>query len=667
MRRLNKAVFFTLPIALMWGAAFFMFVPNRAFDTQADCTLELGTWQAASPAPSNHIEGASGVVDNRLYLITGFESYSDTLYTSNKVSIYDPVTNTWAQSNTPTPIEASHIQAAVDEQHIWLVAGFEGNHPGRATDQVWRYDTVSDRWAAGPNLPERRASGGVSIVDRKLHYISGLMPDRNTDSAMHWSLDLAAWENDPANTTWQEEAPLPSARNHFQSVVVEGVIYTVGGQFNHDRSPQDQPLVHAYDPVAQTWIRKADLPEPRSHAEMGTFVAHERILMVGGRNDPGPLADSVLEYNPQTDSWAQIGTLPKNLISPTANIIGNMMVVTAGGTAWNAPQAETWVAEVINNCNTLSPGTLQTSGNLNTAPVYPTFTWSPPDNVSAAIWFNLVVTNANGVNTINPWFQASEICEDLICTVTLDESALPVGLLNGEYTWTVRGYLAGQIIPFGIEQSFNVNVPSPAQPTDVDMDSSTGRPTITLASSPGATWLNVYIAGASKPYTHSQWYALDSAACNADSCTITPNAHPTNGQYTVYLQTWGPAGFNNGDASSWQGAFPFTLDFPPTPAVGGLNANASQNGLSLTWGHTTGTTWYQVWVGTSAPGYATQHTRWYTALDLGCTTTCTLTPPDVILVEGQDYTWFLRGWGPAGLSEGENDGWIAGETFALGS
>lgn len=101
---------------------------------------------------------------------------------------------------------------------------------------VWVLDTVANEWQALPGLPEPRSSSGVAIHEQRLHVISGLK-DRNKDTPTHWTLDLE-------NTTlgWQnatsQNFPTERKRNHFQAVTINGIIYAVGGQFNHDEDPQ---------------------------------------------------------------------------------------------------------------------------------------------------------------------------------------------------------------------------------------------------------------------------------------------------------------------------------------------------------------------------------------------------------------------------------------------
>jgi len=369
--------------------------PALAATTNPNCVQTLGEWLPAAPAPANHIEGGTAAVNGKVYVFTGFADSS--LTPQNRLDVYNPATNVWETAvspRAPMPIAASHIQAAADGQYVWLAGGFVGQHPGPPTQQVWRYDTVSDLWAAGPPLPEPRASGGLVLNGRNLHYISGLTADRNTDQTSHWVLNL-----DNLGSGWISAASMPSPRNHFNGVTIDGIIYAIGGQFRHDTNPLDVALVHAYDSVTNTWQEKASLPSPRSHAEPGLFSLNDRIIVVGGRNDPGgqPTVSSVAEYNPQLNTWVQLRPLPTALIGPVAEAVGNRIIVTNGGTAYNQGSVNTWISEVTTNCVVVTPTPSQTA----TASSTPNGSFTPTFTSTATATLTPTATSPTGQGVVS--------------------------------------------------------------------------------------------------------------------------------------------------------------------------------------------------------------------------------------------------------------------------
>ncbi len=334
----------------------FFFITNTKSHAQTlddACYYTIDAWQQVAPAPINHIEGATAVVDGKIYIFSGFTDAA--LNPSNRTDVYNPTTNVWETIATPrvvTPFAASHIQAASDGQFIWVVGGFEGQHPGTAVVNSWRYDTVNDTWQAGPDLPAPRASGSVVRHGRTLHYISGLTTDRNIDQIEHFTLDL----DNPA-ALWQIAPPMPQARNHMQAMTVGDYIYVIGGQFRHDTNPQDVALVHRFNTVSQQWEQVASLPTARSHFEPATFTYNGRIFGVGGRNNQNnlPALQTIVEYDPQADIWRTTGTMPVALIGPVANVVNGNLIITNGGFDYDQGQTNTWTTPLSVFCEPDTP------------------------------------------------------------------------------------------------------------------------------------------------------------------------------------------------------------------------------------------------------------------------------------------------------------------------
>ncbi|PRP86566.1 kelch repeat-containing protein [Planoprotostelium fungivorum] len=361
----------------------------------AQCGNSLGPWQRGADIPLTHIESAAVSLDNRLYVIGGF--YTTDLQATPQVHIYDAETNTWSRG-ADAPVSKSHAQAAAWKRSnldpapskvgrsIFTAAGYLGQHPGPASNQVWRYDTIDDAWERYADLPVNRSAGGLVVDSRdRLHYISGLI-DRNNDSGLHWYLDLRS--ND---SQWMSfKTPVP--RGHFPAVLFGDYIYVPGGVTGHDNEPLvEQDVFHRFDIYNETWSTLQSLPFPRSHAEAVTFFVNNRLLQIAGRNKnpgyPGVL-NSIAEYDVSSDSWQYLRSLPNTLTAPAGgffsditfnNVKGDYLVVTTGGIDYNIPQQVTWISKVEWNCTTPIPldpyyrtevrtlGTMSDSSSTSTA------------------------------------------------------------------------------------------------------------------------------------------------------------------------------------------------------------------------------------------------------------------------------------------------------------
>src|SRR5258705_2068305 len=72
---------------------------------------------------------------------------------------------------------------------------------------------------------------------------------------------------DPATNTWTERSPMPTARNHAFSGVVNGKIYVIGGRIGAGNIPATTNIdrVEEYDPATHLLgVGKQRMPTPRS-------------------------------------------------------------------------------------------------------------------------------------------------------------------------------------------------------------------------------------------------------------------------------------------------------------------------------------------------------------------------------------------------------------------
>ena len=241
-------------------------------------------WQQLPDMPVAKWEPASLLIDGLLYVLGGYENY---IMSSKRLDVFDPEGGSWTKLQD-LPSALSHVNLVPDGNGFWFAGGMKDKiHPGKdhIISEVWHYDIHLDRYTAAPLLPGRRAGGGLARIGNNLHYISGLMADRDTDSPDHCVFDLSAWHNS-TKAEWVEAAPLPLPRNQLSVAVLNDEIYVIGGQLNHDKQQLDQTNVDIYNPTTDSWRAGPDLPYGHSHSEGATFVYNNQIWMIGGHHTP---------------------------------------------------------------------------------------------------------------------------------------------------------------------------------------------------------------------------------------------------------------------------------------------------------------------------------------------------------------------------------------------
>lgn len=291
-------------------------------------------WDKRADSPIARFEAGTIPIDGQLYCFGGF--FNQAIQASPRVDAYDPVSNAWTR-RADMPANTTHCGFVLEGRNVWVIAGFEGNNPGVAVDDVWIYNIDANTWSAGPSMPRPIASGGAALMNGRIHYFGGCEADRDTVTGDHWVLDLA---NQAAG--WTSLAPMPVPRCHHSAAVLGSELWAIGGQLRHDTNPFDLRDVHAYDPVMDSWRVGPSLPEPRSHFEPATFVRNGNLYIAGGKDlttNRTILAD-MLELDPVLGVWSYMPPLPNPRYGPGVQVIGDTLYAANGAALNNNPQTD---------------------------------------------------------------------------------------------------------------------------------------------------------------------------------------------------------------------------------------------------------------------------------------------------------------------------------------
>ena len=137
-----------------------------------------------------------------------------------------------------------------------------------------------------------------------------------------------------ADFIWTQKADMLTARWSHKSAVVNDKIYVIGGSTSE---PGDIVLssVEEYDPVANTWIRKADMPIARTNMVGSSAVVGGKIYVIGGDDNVSWGSRTVQEYNPATDTWTRKADMPTSRWSvATCAVDGKIYAIGGAGNSW---------------------------------------------------------------------------------------------------------------------------------------------------------------------------------------------------------------------------------------------------------------------------------------------------------------------------------------------
>ena len=166
-----------------------------------------------------------------------------------------------------------------------------------------------------------RGAGGVAVHDGKIYYAGGL----HDGVAVDW-FDVY----DPQANTWATLPHMPTARDHFHGVVLDGRFWAIGEAGATCRSAPRRRST-TFDFASGRWeTGHAALPTPR-----GGFAAaaHGREIFIIGGEDAAMARQTVEAYNVETNTWRALGNMPTARHGIQGATCNGGIYIAGGGTA----------------------------------------------------------------------------------------------------------------------------------------------------------------------------------------------------------------------------------------------------------------------------------------------------------------------------------------------
>jgi N-acetylneuraminic acid mutarotase len=135
---------------------------------------------------------------------------------------YDPSTNTWATLTAPAS-QHYYPAAGVINGKFYLVGGaVQSTAPKSLTQTLEMYDPATGAWKALAPAPTARYSAGGVVINGLLYVIGGYDATNNPFSTVE--------VYSPATNAWRTLSSMPSARGFTAAGAVNGLAYVVGGE-----------------------------------------------------------------------------------------------------------------------------------------------------------------------------------------------------------------------------------------------------------------------------------------------------------------------------------------------------------------------------------------------------------------------------------------------------
>jgi N-acetylneuraminic acid mutarotase len=200
---------------------------------------------------------------------------------------------------------------------VYSVGGFDGSN---VVATGFAYNVYTGTWTKIASMPVTREKPNVAFAGGRLYVTGGWnpigVPIAETDSY------------DPVRNTWTTVSPDPQPTAAAGVAVAGGEIYVVGGCTNAFCSTTSSTVAR-YDPVAGTWASVAPYPHPVAWESCGGIRGI--VYCAGGFDGTNSHSDGYA-YNPATNSWSPIASLPIDLWGSAGGAANGQLVVSAGVT-----------------------------------------------------------------------------------------------------------------------------------------------------------------------------------------------------------------------------------------------------------------------------------------------------------------------------------------------
>jgi N-acetylneuraminic acid mutarotase len=282
------------------------------------CVADCWTVQASMPTPRTGF--GVGVVNGILYTVGGALPSSSPHSAVATVEAYDAATNHWT-TRAPMPTARTGARVAVLNGLLYAVGGTPaGQVDPLPAGTVEAYDPASNSWTTKPPIPAPPFGAGVGVVNGILYVVGGIAP---SSSGVVVTGTLQAY--DPIANTWTTKAPIPTPRLGFGVSVVNGILYTVGGDA--------AGTVEAYDPATNTWAARQAMLTPRSGLDVGVVngILYAAGGTTGNNSDGIPIIVNTFEaYDPATNTWTTKAPMITGRMGLGVGVAGGVVYAVGG-------------------------------------------------------------------------------------------------------------------------------------------------------------------------------------------------------------------------------------------------------------------------------------------------------------------------------------------------
>lgn len=269
------------------------------------------TWtQLNSPKATARSRMCASVVNNKLWIGPGV--YGDYNYLNvgtlfgkfrRDTWLYDPSTETWTAKDS-FPLNRYSASSFTVDSILYLVGGSDQTQA--VYNSCWSYNPNGGVWTQVANFTGPSRLGGVAItINNRGYYGFGVSPTTNYYN--DW------YEYIPSSNSWVTRAAAPvnfAGRFNAGAFTINGKGYVVAGSTLGTNPAQ----CYEYNPATNAWTAKANLNTNTRNAGAAFAIGNKGYYACGylqtGYLDTASFKKDFYEFDPVANTWVQKANLP---------------------------------------------------------------------------------------------------------------------------------------------------------------------------------------------------------------------------------------------------------------------------------------------------------------------------------------------------------------------
>ena len=293
-------------------------------------------WQQLPGFPAaGRDDGSTFIIGNNVYCGLG-NAFG--IGPSTDFYKFNPLTDTWPVSSVASlpAIGRQYCSSFSYLSYGYVIGGVDANW--FATNEVWRYDTVTNNWMQKTQVPDSVFGAVCFFINNKAYVCGGR--DQNNQCTKK------VWEYDIINNTWAQKNNMPGGgRWRASGAVINNKGYLV---FGADSLGKFSNKLFEFDAGIDSWNLIDSFPGMgRTYASAGA-VNNFLVIALGIDSNNAVYNDCHL-YDINSHQWINQNSLPsfgrKGCMAFTFN---NNFYLAAGIDVSNTRLIETWKASTIN-------------------------------------------------------------------------------------------------------------------------------------------------------------------------------------------------------------------------------------------------------------------------------------------------------------------------------